>query len=249
MEIKNSIALVTGANRGIGKAIVSALYNCGAARIYATARQIDTLADVIAIDKEKIIPLALDVTKPDQIEKVASTTQDVNLLINNAGVLGSSGFFASNSLDIARWEMETNYFGTLLMVQAFAPILKHNNGGVIVNLLSVASIVNAPLIGSYCDSKAALYSLTKGIRAQLAEQKTLVVGVFPGPVETDMAKVLPLDKVSVNQIADSILLGIQNNVEDVYPDALSQEVFSDMTSKLKALEKQFGGLQPEKGVY
>jgi NAD(P)-dependent dehydrogenase (short-subunit alcohol dehydrogenase family) len=188
MNIQGAISFVTGANRGIGKADVEALVKAGASRIYATARSIESLKDIVAIAPDRIIPIALDITNPEQVNEAAQKAQDVTLLINNAGVLGAGGLFVDNSVEIAQWEMNTNYFGTLSMVRAFAPILKSNGGGAIVNILSVVSVANAPVFSSYSASKAALNSLTQGIRAELASQGTQVIGVFPGPVDQTWRK-------------------------------------------------------------
>ncbi|WP_103668048.1 SDR family oxidoreductase [Pseudanabaena sp. BC1403] len=245
MNIQGSIAFVTGANRGIGKADVEALVTAGASRIYATARSIESLKDIVAIAPDRIIPIALDITNPEQVIEAAQKAQDVTLLINNAGVLGAGGLFVESSIATAQWEMNTNYFGTLSMVRAFAPILKNNGGGAIVNILSVVSVANAPVFSSYSASKAALNSLTQGIRAELASQGTQVIGVFPGPVDTDMAEAVPMDKVAPIEVANLILLAIEKGIEDVYPDPVSQGVFSEIQAPLKAIEKQFSGWLPQ----
>lgn len=245
MNIQGSIAFVTGANRGIGKADVEALVKAGASRIYATARSIESLRDIVAIAPDRIIPIALDITNLDQVIEAAQKAQDVTLLINNAGVLGAGGLFVENSIATAQWEMNTNYFGTLSMVRAFAPILKSNGGGAIVNILSVVSVANAPVFSSYSASKAALHSLTQGIRAELASQGTQVIGVFPGPVDTDMAEAVPMDKVAPIEVANLILQAVEKGIEDVYPDPVSQGVFSEIRVPLKAVEKQFAGWLPQ----
>jgi len=245
MKIQGSVAVVTGANRGIGKAYVEALVQAGARRIYATARSIDTIHDVVAIAPERIVPVTLDVTNPEQVNLLAQTAQDATLLINNAGVLGSGGLFAPNSVETAQWEMNTNYFGTLSMIRAFAPILRRNGGGTIVNLLSIVSVVNAPVFSSYSASKAALYSLTQGIRAELAQQGTQVIGVFPGPVDTAMAETIPMDKIAPSEIAQATLQAVEQGIEDLYPDPVSQHVFSELQVPLKALEKEFAGMLPQ----
>jgi short-subunit dehydrogenase len=216
----------------------------GVRRIYATARKIEALTDIVALAPDRIIPLALDVTDPEQILSAAHTATDVTLLINNAGVLSAGGLFAPNSVENAQWEMNTNYFGTLKMVRAFAPILKANGGGTIVNMLSIASVVNVPVFSSYSASKAALQSLTQDIRAELAQQGTLVIGVFPGPVDTDMSEGVPMDKVAPSEIAKACLQAIEQKIEDVYPDPVAQNVFAALHSPLKALEQQFAGMLP-----
>jgi len=241
MNIQESVAFVSGANRGIGKAYVEALVQAGARRIYAAARSVDTLNDLVAIAPDRIIPIALDVTNPDQVNAAAQQAQDVTLLINNAGVLGAGGLFIANSVDTAQWEMNTNYFGTLSMVRAFAPILQRHGGGAIVNLLSVVSVANAPVFSSYSASKAALNSLTQGIRAELAAQGTQVVGVFPGPVDTAMADGVPGDKAAPSEVAKLTLQAIEKGIDDVYPDPVSQSVFAAIGDPLKAVEKQFAG--------
>ncbi len=245
MNIQESVAFVTGANRGIGKAYVEALVQAGVRRIYVAARSLDTLNDVVAIAPDRIIPIALDVTHVDQVTAAAQTAQDVTLLINNAGVLGSGGLFTPNSVETAQWEMTTNYFGTLSMVRAFAPILQGNGGGAIVNMMSVVAVANAPVFSSYSASKAALHSLTQGIRAELAAQGTQVIGVYPGPVDTDMAEGVPMDKIAPIAVAKQALQAVEAGVEDVYPDPVSQSVFSAIADPLKAVEKQFAGWMPQ----
>jgi NAD(P)-dependent dehydrogenase (short-subunit alcohol dehydrogenase family) len=245
MNIHNSVAFVTGANRGIGKAFVEALVQAGARRIYATARSIESLTDVVALAPDRIIPLALDVTDPSQVNAAAQAAQDVTLLINNAGVIGSGGLFTPNSIETAQWEMNTNYFGTLSMVRTFAPILQRNGGGGIVNMLSVVSVANAPVFASYSASKAALNSLTQDIRAELAAQGTQVVGVFPGPVATAMTEDLPVDKAEPIDVAQAVLQAVEAGLEDVYPDPVSQSAFAAISAPLKAVEKMFAGWMPQ----
>jgi NAD(P)-dependent dehydrogenase (short-subunit alcohol dehydrogenase family) len=245
MNIQGSVAFVSGANRGIGKAYVEALLQAGARRVYAAARTIETLNEVVAIAPDRVMPIALDVTNLDAVKAAAQIAQDTTILINNAGVLGVGGLFTDASPATAQWEMNTNYFGTLSMIRAFAPILQRNGGGAIVNLLSIVSVVNAPVFSSYSASKAALYSLTQGVRAELAAQGTLVVGVFPGPVDTAMSEGVPMDKVAPSEVANATLQAIAQGVEEVYPDPVSQNVFANLQVPLKAVEKQFAGMLPQ----
>ncbi len=245
MKVQESVAFVTGANRGIGQAYVEALVQAGAHRIYVAARSTDTLKDVVAIAPDRIIPIALDVTNLDHVTAAAQVAQDVTLLINNAGVLGSGGLFAPTSVETAQWEMTTNYFGTLSMVRTFAPILQSNGGGAIINMMSVVSVANAPVFSSYSASKAALHSLTQGIRAELAAQGTQVIGVYPGPVDTAMAEGVPMDKIAPIEVAKQALQAAEIGLDDVYPDPVSQSIFSAIAAPLKAVEKQFAGWMPQ----
>lgn len=245
MKIKNAIAFVTGANRGIGRAFVEELLNAGAAKIYAAARNTKTLADLVARAPDRVVPVALDVTKPDMIRTAAKNHNDVNLLINNAGIATFEGLIAANDIESARSEMETNYFGPLNLVRAYTPVLSANGGGAIVNVASIVSHVNFPAIGSYSASKAAVHSLTQGIRAELAAQGTQVFGVYPGPVDTDMSAEFPMDKTPTNTVVQNVLEGIEEGEEDIYPDPMSAELHAGLLSDPKAIEKQAGEMLPQ----
>ena len=161
MKINGSAALVSGANRGLGKAYARELVKRGAARVYGAAR------DPAAVTEPGVTPIALDVTDPERAAQVAAQCADVTLLVNNAGVMAASTFIGAPNLDAARLEMETNYFGTLRMCRAFAPVLAANGGGAIVNVLSVTSFYTNPFNASYGASKAAAWSLTNGVRLEL----------------------------------------------------------------------------------
>jgi NAD(P)-dependent dehydrogenase (short-subunit alcohol dehydrogenase family) len=209
MQITDSVALVTGAGRGLGQVFVQELTRRGAKTVYAAAR------NPAQLDGQETpgIPVELDVTRPDQVAAAADRCADVNLLINNAGVMTSSPFLEAPTMDGARLEIETNYLGTLAMCRAFAPVLAANAGGAIVNLLSVTSFFSNPENGSYGASKAAEWSLTNGVRIELAQQGTLVVGVHAGFIDTEMAaelarglpKLDPLDVV--RQVLDAVEAG------------------------------------------
>jgi NAD(P)-dependent dehydrogenase (short-subunit alcohol dehydrogenase family) len=206
MRIEDSVVLVTGAARGLGQAFVTELAARGAKTIYAAARN-------PARVQGPGIPVELDITRPDQVAAAADRCGDVNLLVNNAGVMTSSPFLAAPSLDGARLEIETNYLGTLAMCRAFAPVLAANGGGAIVNMLSVTSFFTNPENGSYGASKAAEWSLTNGVRIELARQGTLVVGVHAGFIDTEMvtelARGLPKDDPAdvARQVFDAVEAG------------------------------------------
>src|ERR1700721_2268146 len=169
MKIDGSVALVTGANRGLGQVYARQLVSRGAAKVYGAARH------PAAVTEPGVTPIALDITDPGRVAQVAGECPDVSLLVNNAGVMKASTFIGAPNLDAARLEMETNYFGTLSMCRAFAPVLGRNGGGAIVNMLSVTSFYTHPFDASYGASKAAAWSLTNGIRLELHHQATLVV--------------------------------------------------------------------------
>jgi len=195
MKIAGSVALVTGANRGLGRAYTRELVGRGAAKVYGAARQPGQVTE------PGVVPIALDITDPRRVGEVAAECADVSLLVNNAGVMKASTFIDAPSLDAARTEMETNYFGTLSMCRAFAPVLAANGGGAVVNMLSVTSFYTNPFNASYGASKAAAWSLTNGVRLELHHQGTLVVAVHAGFIDTDMAALVDAPKVGPESVA------------------------------------------------
>ena len=168
MKIHGSVALVTGANRGLGRVYARELVKRGAAKVYGAAR------DPAGVSEAGVTPIALDVTDAERVAQVATQCADISLLVNNAGVMKASTFINAPNLDAARLEMDTNYFGTLNMCRAFAPVLAANGGGAIVNMLSITSFYTNPFNASYGASKAAAWSLTNGVRLELHHQDTLV---------------------------------------------------------------------------
>ncbi len=228
MKVAGSVVLVTGANRGIGRAYVAALLERGAGKIYATARRVEAVADLARAHPGKVETLALDITDPKAIAAAASRCADVTLLVNNAGVNRGRGLLAAPDLEAVRQEMETNYFGTLAMCRAFAPVLKRNGGGALVNILSVVSWFNAPMQGTYCASKAAGWSLTKAVRFELNAQGTLVVAVYPGYIDTDMTANIPGPKASAATIAQRVLAGIAAGDEEVLTDERATAVNAEL---------------------
>ncbi|SDS31395.1 SDR family oxidoreductase [Microlunatus soli] len=222
MQLKNAVVLVTGANRGIGAEFVAQLKERGASRIYATAR------DASAIAADGVEPIQLDITDPSQIKAVAAAADDVQVLINNAGVATGTSLVSGDVAEIRR-EMDTNFFGPLLMTQAFAPILKTNGGGAILNVVSALSWFTIPVAGAYAASKAATWSLTDSTRLELADQGTHVVGVHMGLVDTDMAAGSDGPKITPRALVDAGLDAIESGHDEVLADDWAKLVKSGLT--------------------
>ncbi|NJL41242.1 MAG: SDR family oxidoreductase [Leptolyngbyaceae cyanobacterium SM1_4_3] len=244
MQIEGAVALVTGANGGIGKYYVESLLKAGAAQVYAGARNPSALDNLVAIDSQRVIPISLDITNEQSVIAAAEKCKDVNLLINNAGIGLLKGFISAPDLSGARAEIEVNYFGTLAMCRAFAPVLKANGGGAIVNMLSILGKVNFPMNASYSASKAAGIMMTQGVRAELAAQNTLVVGVMPGTVDTKGSKNFPPPKVSPEVVAQEALQAVIDEIEDVYPGEQAKEMAAQLLKDPKALEKMMATMLP-----
>ena len=212
MKIAGSVALVTGANRGLGQVYARELVRAGAAKVYGAARNPDQVTE------PGVTPIALDITDAQRVTEVAGQCTDVSLLLNNAGVLKYSTFIGAPSLDGARLEMETNYFGTLSMCRAFAPVLAVNGGGAIVNMLSVTSFYTNPFDASYGASKAAGWSLANGVRLELHHQGTLVVAVHAGFIDTDMAALVDAPKISPESVAGQVFAAVEAGQVEVLAD-------------------------------
>jgi NAD(P)-dependent dehydrogenase (short-subunit alcohol dehydrogenase family) len=236
MHIQDSTALVTGANRGIGKAFADALLDRGASKVYAAVRDVATVTD------PRLVPIELDVTDCDRVAAVARELDDVQLVVNNAGVL-QVGIPLSASLDAARLELETNYLSLVSMTQAFAPVLEGNGGGAFVNVLSVFSWVATPLLSTYSASKAAAWSFTNAARIELGRQGTHVVGVFVAGVDTDMAAAFDIDKLPPAVVAASALDALKaaepEAVVDDYSRAVKAGLSDDQGALYPQIEREF----------
>jgi NAD(P)-dependent dehydrogenase (short-subunit alcohol dehydrogenase family) len=218
MKIAGSVALVTGAGRGLGRVFAAELVSRGAAKVYGAAR------DPASVTDAGVTPIALDITDAQNVASVARQCADVSLLVNNAGVMKASTFIDAPSLDAARLEMETNYFGTLRMCRAFAPVLAANGGGAVVNMLSITSFFSNPFNASYGASKAAEWSLTNGIRTELHHLGTLVVGVHAGFIDTDMAAGLDVPKISPESVAVQAFDAVEAGQVEVLADDRTRSV-------------------------
>ena len=236
MNIQDSTVLVTGANRGIGKAFADALLDRGAKKVYAAVR------DVTSITDPRLVPVQLDVTDPDRVAAVARELGDVQVVVNNAGVLHVA-VPPSASLDTARVELETNYLSLVSMTQAFAPVLERNGGGAFINVLSVFSWVATPLLTTYSASKAAAWSFTNAARIVLKRQGTQVVGVYAGPVDTDMTAAIDLDKIPPATVAVGALDALEADepeaVVDDYSRAIKAGLSDDQGALYPQIEREF----------
>jgi len=215
MKIEGAIALVTGANRGLGLHFVEALVEFGAAKIYATARDIDTLEPLVKKHGGLVVPLGLDVTEQAQVDAVAEAAQDVTLLLNNAGVLDGRSLLEAPSLSGFEHEMAVNVFGLARMCQAFAPIIEANGGGAIVNMLSVACLIHFPCSGTYSAAKAAAMSLTEVLQFELRDKGIEVFGIYAGWIDTEMAGYAAVDKASPDEVARNTMAGIEAGDSDI----------------------------------
>ncbi|HJZ76884.1 MAG TPA: SDR family oxidoreductase [Vicinamibacterales bacterium] len=238
-RIDGRVALVTGANRGLGRALTEALLARGARKVYATARRPEALR---ALRDARIVALQLDVTDVDQIRAAADAAPDVELVFNNAGVALARGIADQAVVDQARREMEVNYFGPLQLVHRLAPALARNGGGAFVNVGSAAGLTNLPFVPTYSASKAALHSLTQAARALLEAQGTSVFGVYAGPIDTDMSRDFAVPKTSARDVAFAILDGIEAGHEDIFPDPYAVDFGRQFESSPKGAERQMAAM-------
>lgn len=241
MKVGNATALVTGANRGIGRALVGALLAAGAPKIYATARDTTTLAETVALDPKRVVPLKVDVTDRAGVAALAAQAQDVTLLVNNAGVLDFGGILDAPYAAIER-NLATNFHGKLNMARAFAPVIESNGGGAIVNVLTLVALASMPGLAVYNASKAAAWSMTQSLRASLAGKGIEVFGVFPGAVDTDMLAGVDMPKTSPADVARAVVEGVAAGREDIFPDPMSTQMYAAWKQDHKAVEKQFAAM-------
>ncbi|MFK7772478.1 MAG: SDR family oxidoreductase [Saprospiraceae bacterium] len=241
VSIKGKTALVSGANRGIGKAITETLLDNGAKKVYAGARNVASLNDLKTKYGDRLIAVELDVTKDESIANAASTAGDIDILVNNAGVMSPGNFTNGNMLESMKTNFEVNVWGLTKLTNAFFNQMKKSESAAIVSISSVAGLANMPLISTYSASKAAVHSIVQGLRGELSDSNVLVCGVYPGPIDTDMAKGIEMEKDSPENVARNILQAIEEGVEDVFPDAMSKQVGAGYMASPKAIETQFGG--------
>ncbi|WP_417731123.1 SDR family oxidoreductase [Rosistilla oblonga] len=224
-DVTNKTVLVTGANRGIGKAILEEALHRGAAKVYAAVRNVESAASLVAEHGDKVVPIRIDLDDPSSITAAADTATDADLVINNAGVLKTSSAVAADAIESLQFEMNANVYGLIRVAQAFAPVLKANGGGAFVQLNSVASVKTFADFATYCASKAASYSITQGLRETLREQGTQVVSVHPGPIDTDMGAAAGFDDAaSPSSVATEIFNALAEGRFHGWPDPVAQQI-------------------------
>ncbi|CAN5255772.1 SDR family oxidoreductase [soil metagenome] len=225
MKIQDSVALVTGANRGLGLAFAQALLAAGARKVYAAAR------DPASVTLPGVEAIQLDVTKPEEVEAAARALGDVTLLVNNAGIFRGSGFLGDDGLLAVRAEFDTNFFGPLAMSRAFAPILAKNGGGAIVNVLSALSWVSFPTSSTYCASKAAAWSLSNGLRNELRGQGTQVLALHVGFMDTDMVRHVKAPKSKPEDVVAQTLTALEAGKSEVLADEVSRRIKQNLSAE------------------
>jgi len=238
MQIKNSVVLVTGANRGLGAEYVRQLLERGAAKVYAGARNIES------VTIEGATPISLDVTRDSDIAAAVAKCPDLTCLINNAGVVLGGRIMADNALENAKAEFDTNVWGPFNLSKAFAPTLAANGGGAVVNVLSAVSWMSIKEVATYAMSKSAAWSFTNGLRLELARQGTLVVAVHPAFIDTDMAATVTLPKTSTHQVVARTLDGVEQGLVEVLADDTAQFVKDNVSNHIAAFYPKFSTPQP-----
>jgi NAD(P)-dependent dehydrogenase (short-subunit alcohol dehydrogenase family) len=230
MNVANKTVLITGANRGIGRALVDEALERGARRIYAGTR------GALAIADRRVVPLTLDVTNAAEIQRAVNEVDGLDVLINNAGV---AIYDDLSSVDVIERHLAVNLFGPLNVTRAFLPSLRHSQGAV-VNNLSMAALAPLPIIPAYSISKAAAFNMTQGLRALLASQGVTVHAVVLGPVDTDMNRGFDIPKASPKSAAEGIFEGLERGEEEIFPDPASRSIAESWRAgAAKALEREF----------
>ena len=238
MEIKDSVALVTGGNRGIGEAFVRAFLEAGVARVYVGTRDVANARHLVDEGAGRVAAVELDLSRPDQITAAAALCQDVSILVNNAGQFSMQTLMGAPDLTAARSEMEVNYFGPLAMCRAFAPILRRHNESAIANVLSAGGLVAVPGMGGYSPSKFAGRALATCLRAELSTQNTSVTALIVGSVDTRMASHVEGFKETPATIAKAGMKAIRKGADEVDTDFMAIDVRANLARDPKALELQ-----------
>jgi len=228
MKLDNAVVLITGANRGLGLAFAREALKRGAKKVYAGAR------DPASVTLAGVEPVKLDVTNPADVAAAANKLGDVTLVINNAGIAETGDFFAAGAIESAQRHLDVNYFGPWRVAQAFAPTLAAHGGGATVNVLSVVSFISSPVLAVYASSKSAAWSLTNGLRNQLREQKTQVLGVHVGFIDTDLTKGFDVPKIAPDAVVAATFDALEAGQSEVLVDEFTRQVKQGLTAPAPA---------------
>jgi NAD(P)-dependent dehydrogenase (short-subunit alcohol dehydrogenase family) len=232
MNLNGQIVLITGAGGGIGRAATQAFLDAGATKTRVPGVEVERSGN-------RVVAVHVDLTDQASIDAAAALCADVTILVNNAGVNHNAPVVDADDNEWARHEIEVNYLGTLAVTRAFTPVLRANGGGAILNVLSILSRANHPGMATYCASKAALFSATQALRAQLRHQNTFVCAFMPGAVDTRLTAHLPIPKMTTVETADAMIRALTNDVEDAYPGDMATGVSGGLASDYKAVEAMF----------
>lgn len=224
MKLQNATVFITGANRGIGLVFAKEALARGARKVYAAAR------DPASITLPGVVPVKLDVTNEEQVRAAAKLASDADIVINNAGVGEVGAFLDEDAIDRARRQMEVNYFGVMRVTRAFAPVLAKNGGGALLNVLSIASWINGPLLGAYSATKSAAWGMTNGVRTELAGQKTQVLGLHMGFVDTDLIRALDVQKSTPEAIVKAAYDALERGESQVLADEPTRMVHASLST-------------------
>lgn len=241
-NLSGKIALVTGANRGIGEGFVQTLLAAGASKIYAAARELDSLSNLVALSPDVVIPLQLDVTKAEQIKQLAAAIPQLDILVNNAGIIDPALSSAIDATEFARQEMEVNLFGPMQLTSLLVEKLKQSQQAAIINISSIAAISNFPSIGTYSISKAAMQSYSEGLRADLKADNVRVMCVYPGPTDTRMAAGMEMEKPSAISVSEISFQALNENQLDVFPDDFAKQMYATFLDSPEKLAQAFAAM-------
>lgn len=225
-DIQDKNVLITGANRGIGKVLVESFLDYGVAKVYAAVRNLETVAPLVTQYGDRVVPIHLDLADPQSIQAAAQTATDVDVVVNNAGVLKTSNPLEVGAIDALEFETNINVYGLIRMAQAFAPVLNANGGGVFAQLNSVVSMKSFANFATYSASKAAAYSITQALRELLGAQGTQVLSVHPGPIATDMGDAAGLTEIAEppTLVAQGIIDALKAGEFHAFPDSMAQQI-------------------------
>lgn len=232
---------ISGSNRGIGKAIAIEFLEQRAKKVYAGARDLNSLDNLKDKYGDKLIPVQLDVTDDNSIDTAASQIKDIDILVNNAGIFETGGIFSDQVSSSLATNLNVNLWGVVKLTNSVIEQLKQPKETAIINISSVVGLANMPMAATYSVSKAAVHSLTQGMRGELVNDNVLVMGVYPGPIDTDMARDLPMEKDSPENVAKNIVQSLIEGKEDVFPDVMSEQVGALYSSSPKSVEVNFKG--------